>query len=139
MQPLEETLRAVVLGSPEVVAVMGDRWYPGGVFPQGVVYPAAALTVVSRPGQHTYGGVEGFTRNRVQVDCLAETADEARKLANAIRLRLDGFRGMVNVPDVGLVEVQGVFMITDGDVGESSLDTSGPAIRRRKVEFFVAL
>ena len=55
-------------------------------------------------------GVSGAAMPRYQFDCWSEFYEEAKDVADAIRVALDGFRG-----NMGVVMVQAVFVEDDRD------------------------
>jgi hypothetical protein len=61
--------------------------------PQGMSYPAIIMFLISQTRSYHYQGVSALTRARVQFDCRAATADDARQLAEALDARLGGYRG----------------------------------------------
>jgi hypothetical protein len=61
--------------------------------PQGMSYPAIIMFLISQPGSYHHQGASALTRSRVQFDCRAATADDARQLAEALDDRLGGYKG----------------------------------------------
>jgi len=62
-------------------------------YPQGLEYPGIVMFHISgRPGYHMQGS-SGLVPARVQFDCRGASADEARLIAEALEVRLGGFRG----------------------------------------------
>lgn len=145
MATLEDTIYGLVTGDPAFQAQAEDRLYPVD-FPQAPEYPAALYMVPSRAHFMHMDGVTQLARARVQVDTFAETYDEAVALADTIRARLNGWKGVVDVTvtdregntlRVDPVEVQGIFCTIDRDEPESGTRRSGPKVRRRLLEFTV--
>lgn len=88
---MEQHLRSLLLARPEVSAIVGERvdW---GLRPQGDPAPAICLTVIfDGPADHSLDS-PGITRARVQVDNFAQSYAEAKALASAVRIMLDGYR-----------------------------------------------
>jgi len=71
---------------------------------QGSALPAVVMYVVSGVTDYTMAGASGYVATRVQFDCRGKTAAEARAVANALAVRLSGYRGVFEG-----VEFQGCF------------------------------
>ncbi|WP_172599796.1 DUF3168 domain-containing protein [Cereibacter sphaeroides] len=69
---MEEALRALLLGTPAITALV-DRRVNFGAHPQGEPLPALVLTTVSDREGLTLGGPDGLQQARVQIDCYAES------------------------------------------------------------------
>jgi hypothetical protein len=89
---MEEDLRARLLATSAVTALCGQRidW---GSNPQGSGYPRICMWVISDSEDHTLDGPDGVSFGRVQVDCFGATYGQAKALARAARVSLDGYRG----------------------------------------------
>lgn len=89
---MEEDLRALLLASSGVTALVGTRinW---GEHPQGQPLPGLVLNVISDPGDHTLDGPTGDGRARVQADVWALTYAQAVAGGRAVRAALDGHSG----------------------------------------------
>jgi hypothetical protein len=70
--------------------------------------PSLVLARVSGLGDHTMDGPSGLARPRYQIDAWAQTTDAAASLADLVKERIDGYRGMM-----GEVNVKGVFFDTE--------------------------
>ncbi|WP_065328178.1 tail completion protein gp17 [Tritonibacter mobilis] len=119
-------LRAILRASAPVAALCANRvdW---GARPQGDDYPAIALHQVGGTQGHTLQGTDGLFQGRVQVDCYALHYSEARTLAQAVKLTLDGYR------QDGF---RGVFLMEDRDTSErGSNEADRPC--RVSLDFFV--
>jgi hypothetical protein len=110
MRDLRPALRKHLLDDPAISATVGQRIYPM-VLPQGIVSSSIVYTRISGIGDHTYQGPSGLNQPRYQIDAWAATIDGAFSLADAIKERLDGFRGTVNygADPVQSVVIQGAF------------------------------
>jgi hypothetical protein len=58
----------------------------------------------------SHGGVSGIAMPRYQLDCWSDNYEEAKDVADAVRVALDGFKGRM-----GNVMVQAVFVEDDRD------------------------
>lgn len=85
---MELALRAMLQTAPALSGVSID-W---GARPAGSDYPGVVLTTVAASSGHTYGGPDGTTFSRVQVDVYALRYGQAKTLAREIRMALDGWR-----------------------------------------------
>ncbi|MCH2248268.1 MAG: DUF3168 domain-containing protein [Cognatishimia sp.] len=89
---MEEQLRALLRSDAGVTAICGQR-VNFGEHPQGQDFPALVLNTISQTNGHTLQGPDGLEKARVQVDCIALTYGEARRLSRAVVALLDGHRG----------------------------------------------
>jgi len=89
---MEEALRAILLATSGVTALVGTRVNWGG-HPQGLALPAIVLTVISDNLGHRLNGPDGLAQGRVQVDCYAGTYGAAKLLSRAVLAALDSYRG----------------------------------------------
>lgn len=115
IKDIRPALRAFLLADPAVSsAVGGVRIYPL-VLPQGQKLASIVYSRVSGQGDHHMQGPSGLTRPRFQIDAWAESLDAAVVLADLVKERIDGFRGVM--PNTGSpsddVNVQGVFFDTE--------------------------
>lgn len=110
-------LRAYLLGSGAIAALVGQRVYPIKL-PQGITASSIVYTKISGLGDHHMQGPSGLARNRVQVDSWAATGDAATALALLVKERLDGFHGSMlwgsNSPQAS-VTVRGIFFDNENE------------------------
>lgn len=78
--------------------------------PQTPAIPYAVIYRIDSPRVHSMTGPSGLAAARIQVDCYAKTAKEAREVGAAVRVSLDGFRGLQSG-----VNVQGVLLLDEMD------------------------
>jgi hypothetical protein len=105
-----EGLRTFLLVDPGIAAVVGTRVYPV-VLPQGLAQPAIRLTLIS--GQRVHASPQGgsmLSGPRIQLDAWAPSYASAYALAELIRKRINGYRGLMDA-----VPVQGVFFADERD------------------------
>ncbi len=81
-----------LLESEDIAGIVGNHVF-WDELPQGLNYPAIIMFLISQPAFYHYQGVSALRRSRVQFDCRAATADDARQLAEALDGRLGGFNG----------------------------------------------
>jgi hypothetical protein len=96
------------------------------VAPKGVKAPFVVYTRVSTPRLRDFDGPTGNAMPTFRIDAYALGYDEARALANSIRIALDGYRGGI-IRDCALVNEQ--------DMGDL---TSDPALSRVQLEFRIS-
>lgn len=95
----EAVLRTALVGTPAVTSLVGTRIYP-------VLAPASAsLPFVTwrRSGvqrEQTLGRPMGMPRVSVEYSIYGTTYEEARQVADAMRLVLDGYGGTSNNTEV---------------------------------------
>jgi len=115
---LDEALWSHVLGDANVSAIIGQRFFPDAI-PQNEQIPAAVYQQISSVADETLDGASGLTFARYQISAWAATRREAKTLAEAIRFRLQSFRG-----DMGDVSVQDVSLIDRRDGYEPAVQNA---------------
>ena len=123
IKDIRPALRSFLLADPQIAAMVGgQRIFPLRL-PQGIREPSIVYARITGLGDHHMQGASGLTRPRYQVDAWAKSADDATRLADLIKARLDGYRGSMTAPGSPpeVVTVQGAFFETeresyDGDV-----------------------
>lgn len=116
---IEEAIFAHLSADAGVSAAVSDRVYPVEL-PRPPLYPAIVYHRISAPREHTHDGSAKFASPRFQFDCLAGTFLEARRIQEAVRVALDGFKGTMG--GVGGVEVHGAFVEDDRSDLETGAD-----------------
>jgi hypothetical protein len=89
---MEEDLRAILLASSGVTALVGTR-INFGTHPQGQLMPAIVLNTISADNGHTNSGPDSLLTGRVQVDSYGLTYGATKALSRAVLAALDGYRG----------------------------------------------
>lgn len=87
-----EGLRTFLLQNNAIAALVSARVYPLRL-PQKAVMPSIVLTRIDDIGDAHLRGPNALTRARVQVDCWAQTFDDAVALGDLCQRRLDGYQG----------------------------------------------
>jgi hypothetical protein len=96
------------------------------VVPKGTRAPFVTYNRVSTPRLRDFDGPTGNAMPTFRVDVYALDFDEARALANSIRIKLDGYRDAV---------VQSCALINEMDLSDL---TSNSALSRVQLEFKVS-
>lgn len=87
---LEKGLVTMLAGaSPQTTAA--GRVYPR--LPQGVTFPAIRYQRIATSRNYSLTAPVGVTAATVQVDCMAETYQAAKLLADSVRVILNGYTG----------------------------------------------
>lgn len=93
---MDAALRSLLLERPGVTNQVAQRIYPA-VMPDDVDFPAVVYELISDTAEYSndnaWNGGETARRLRFQFDSYAETLEEARRVDDAIRAVLSGFRG----------------------------------------------
>lgn len=110
MSLIHNALVSILEDSATVGALAADRIYPL-VIPQGGTLPAISYQEVSGERLHTLDGAD-MAHPVFQLTCWAETYGEAKAMADAIRLLLNGYSGTVDT-----IVIQYVRMVGENDLG----------------------
>ncbi len=113
---LETALRSYTLADATVTTLAGIRMYPRKL-PQNPTLPALVYQRIDTRRQHDLDGPDGLPRPRVQVAAWASSVAAAWELANAVRVRLDGYRGAWGDVTVGSCLCVGEREIDDPETG----------------------
>jgi hypothetical protein len=90
----EADLRAKVLADPAVAELVGARMYPL-ILAQKCPFPALVYSILNTPIERSLDGPSGLVHPGFQIECYAEIHAGARTLADAVRVLLDGFSGVL--------------------------------------------
>lgn len=130
----EAHLRARLLASPTFAAL--TQAIEPSSSSEKTKLPRVAYTRISRAGNHHMRAASGLVYLRIQFDIFAKHENEAAAIADAMRNRLDGFRGVITTNDEPLrfdvVQIE-------NERGESVPPTDGSdkITFRRMVDVFV--
>ena len=100
----------------------GSRIFPVKL-PQGTKAASIVYTRVSGQGVYHMGGDSGLAMPRYQIDAWGLTPDAATALANLIKDRLSGYRGVMGSGGAA-VTVQGVFMLDEREDYDAAVEMS---------------
>lgn len=115
-------LRSFLLADSTISSLIGSRFYPGEL-PQDATLPAIVYSTISGYRPQSQEGPSGIVRLRIQIDCWAETYAGAEALAEAVRLRLNGYRG-----SAGSGEIKGAFFDSERDLSDSETDRKARSV-----------
>ncbi len=97
-------------------ALIGTRLYPLRL-PQQPNVPCISYAVIASARFHAWTGPLELVRTRVQFDAWATNYSEVVAVADALRLRLDGYKG-----PAGAGEIQGAFFDSERDLFEQDAE-----------------
>lgn len=123
MKDIRPALREFLLGDAGIAAVVAARVYPI-VLPQGVKLASVVYTRISGPGDYKMQGPTGWAHPRIQIAAWAPTADAAVSLANLVKDKLDGYRGVMG-SGANAVTVQGVFQSDEREMYDDIVQMYG--------------
>lgn len=89
---IEIELRKYLIAQSGISDIVGSKVHPE-VLPTAGQYPQVTYHVISRKHLHNLDGGAGATIDRIQIDCWSYDYSVMLDLADAIRDKLDGFRG----------------------------------------------
>ncbi|MCR6734447.1 MAG: DUF3168 domain-containing protein [Afipia sp.] len=126
MKDIRPALRAFLLGDAGIVALVTtggiSRVYPIKL-PQGTKTASIVYTRISGSSIYHMQGQSGLSMPRYQIDAWAPTGDAATALANLIKDRLSGYRGVMGSGGAA-VTVQGVFMLDEREDYDDAVSMS---------------
>lgn len=99
MKSPEAVLRSALIANATVAGLMGDRVYPV-VAPASAALPFVTWRRVAIRRQQTLGAPMGMPVTSVEYSIYGGTYEQAREVADAMRLVLDGYGGTVNNTEV---------------------------------------
>lgn len=112
---IEEALFAYLQTKPDVTSIVGNRVYPM-LLPQGSEYPAIVYQRISGMRVRSHSGPSSLAYPRIQFSCWAQTYSDAKRLAERLRVSLDGYRGTV-----GDMNIQAIFVENDIDLYDAGV------------------
>jgi hypothetical protein len=118
---IETELRAYTLAGPEVAALVGTRMYPQKL-PQNPTLPALVYQRIDTRRLHDMAGPDALPRPRIQIAAWASSVADAWDVVNAVRERLDGYRGAMGVIDVQSCLCVGERDVDDPDTGRTGVE-----------------
>lgn len=121
---IEEALYAHLVADAGVAALISTRVYPLSIA-QDVALPAIAYQRISGPRQRYHSGPSAMAEARIQITCQAAKYTQAKALAKAVRLAMDGYSGTMGGVSGVLVEFCGVVNELDG----YEFETEGETVR----------
>lgn len=125
-----------LFASPAVAALLDNRIEPA-LSSEQTTLPRAVYTVISEDHQGHLQGGAGYVFQRLQIDVFAVTPESLFACCDAIRSRLDGFRGTITVGSdarfFGVIHLEGV---RDDPVDPT--DNSDQPTFRRLLDFLVS-
>lgn len=106
---LESDLVAFLKADSTINSAVNGRVFPN-IVPQGSPFPAISYNQVSGVRlRNIPNGPTGRAMPRITINSWAERYSAAKDLADAVRIRLDGFRGIMGSTDVGRVTLDNEF------------------------------
>lgn len=124
-------LRTYLVAQSSITDLVGQRVY-GGNRDQGDGLPALTIRRKSGGHAHNLDGAAGSVRPLVEVSSWAASKPAADSLAEAVRLKLQGFRGAM-----GALAVSSVTLENDLDLDEPPRDGSAAFTYRVNQDYLI--
>jgi hypothetical protein len=105
MKSPEAVLRSALVASASVSAIVGSRIYPI-LAPQTAALPFIVWRRSGISREHTLAGPMGVPTVSVEMQLLANTYEQARELADKVRVVLDGYGATLNNTEVKHVSLE---------------------------------
>lgn len=115
MSVIEEAIKSLLVNDAGVNAIIGGRVHPQKL-PQQPVLPAISFQRITTDRVRSHDGPSGLAAPTFQFNCWASDTEsksgyqQAKDLVNALRLLIDGFRGVSQG-----VNIRAVFVEDDRD------------------------
>ena len=104
---IDEAIYSLLSADPGIAAIVADRITPV-VSLEGGDMPALTYLIVDSIRAYSLAGPSGVARARVQFDSWGNHYLDARRLADAVRKAVSGFKGQIG-GDAG-VTIEGIFI-----------------------------
>lgn len=130
----EQAIYVRLMGQSSITALIGDRVYPNAA-PQksdAEILPYVVYHAVDKTHEHHMKGSSGVCWSRVQLDIFAGTYARVKQVAEAIRLVLQGFSGVVTVGTTP-VRIDSCFLNLELDEYDAPID-GGQKGRHRVIQ-----
>jgi hypothetical protein len=124
----EAVLQRILAVAPAVSVLIGSRIYPN-IVPQKAPMPAITYQQISGPRLHDMQGAVGMAKARYQINCWAVSYAEAKELAEAVRLTLDGYSSE------GTIKV--IHLANEGDLPKTLPGLDQLTRYGKRLDFFV--
>lgn len=103
-----------LVGYIKGLAVVGERIYPH-LKPQKTDLPVVVYHRISTARRLTHSGPVGKVKARFQIDIIAETFEETRRIGTVIRQALHGYRGYMGTTFIGLSALDNEIDLPDAE------------------------
>ncbi|MFZ4773935.1 MAG: DUF3168 domain-containing protein [Terrimicrobiaceae bacterium] len=97
---LHEALVCLLLSDATVATLVGNRVYPN-VAPQTAPAPWIVYQRIDDNPIHSHGGRSYLSKTRMQLTMQGNSYEQLYRLVNAVKGRLDAYRGTINGLTVG--------------------------------------
>lgn len=136
MAILETGLYAYITGSSVITGLVSDRVFPNAI-PPGDAFPCITFNRIGSEQPHHLTAAAVVQSARIQIDCWGKDPDgdgyeDCANIAEALRNRLDGYRGAM-----GSVTVKTCHLHDQRDDYEAPADGSGVGIDRISQEYLM--
>ncbi len=101
------------------------------------------LSKITDNPEHHLGGASGLVFERIQIDAWAEDPDTLRDLVDAIRNRLDGYRGTVTIAQAGneaggSIEIDAIIRLDGSDSADQPTDGKDLGAMNERMDFRIS-
>jgi hypothetical protein len=127
---IETALYSILSGASGITDICSTRIYPD-VAEQGVAAPYIIYQQVSGSSDVAADGPTGFARSSWQITCWAGTKGECARLAEQVRLALNGYAGTVAQRTIRFVGLEGKTDLQSLMAGSDILRRYGKALTFR--------
>ena len=118
---LAADLTQYLKADPTIAAAVSGRVFPN-IVPQGSAFPAISYNQVS--GVRLYDvndGPTGRAMPRITINSWAVRYLDVRNLADAVRRRINGFRGMMGSTSIGRITLDNEFDNFEQEAGQDGI------------------
>lgn len=99
MPDITASIRTLTLADATVSGLVATRMY-SDVLPQSATMPAITYSMITETPYEHLAGIVSVSQATIQVDCFGATRSSANALADAVRLQLEKYRGVVGTQQI---------------------------------------
>lgn len=136
MTGIEEALRYHIVNATAVAFDVGDRCYPNEA-PQKAKMPYVVYQRIDTVRERHLRGSSGLAHPRFQLDIYSRNYDEARRIANNLRLTLDARRSFDMGPSGQTVNIRSIELVDEAHDALPPADGTEKGIRHVRMDFII--
>lgn len=101
---IEPSIKLILQDDSDVTNITDTRIYHT-IKPQNITSACIVLQLISANRFHTFEESSGYIVGTIQLDCFGDSYQQAKTVADKVRLALDGYAGTKNSVEIDYVEL----------------------------------